>query len=60
MSKVRENTLEQQDRLNSYSDQLKSLTIEIPDDLHLRIQRYYKRLCNEPDVQLYQVDLEAA
>jgi len=47
MTQIKLDTLETRDQLKSYSDQLKTLMIEVPDDLHLRIQRYYKRLCND-------------
>lgn len=47
MSKIREGTLETREALSVATDQLKALMIDIPDDLHLRIQKYYNLLCGE-------------
>ncbi len=47
MSEIRVDTIECEERKKAFSNQLKSLLIDVPDDLHLRIQRYYKQLCNE-------------
>lgn len=47
MSKIREETLETREALITASNQLKTLMIDIPEDLHIRIQRYYQQVCGE-------------
>ncbi len=47
MAKIREDTLETRETLKSHIDQLQALMIDIPDDLHIRIQKYYQQLCGE-------------
>lgn len=47
MSKIGEETIETKEALKIASDQLKALMIDIPEDLHIRIQKYYNQLCGE-------------
>jgi|GEM_PF-5936808 len=47
MTKTRIDTIECRDQLKLFRDQLQTLLVDIPDDLHLRIQKFYRQLCNE-------------
>lgn len=47
MGKIREDTIKTKEQLNEHTSQLQALMIDIPDDLHLRIQRHYQQLIGE-------------
>lgn len=47
MTKIREETVECRGAIKALSDQLRTLDVDIPDNLHLRIQKYYNQLCGE-------------
>lgn len=47
MTKIREDTVECKESIKTLSDQLQALDVDIPEDLHLKIQKYFNRLCGE-------------
>ena len=47
MTKIREDTVECKGLIKTLEDQLQALIVDIPEDLHLRIQKYFSRLCGE-------------